>query len=69
VKTAIDCYSCLLRQGLQTSRSRGASPKQQDHDERAIMGYLLGSNPHSSSVEVARAVQERFLVADSAHGS
>jgi uncharacterized protein with ATP-grasp and redox domains len=58
MKTAIDCYSCFIRQGLQAARLAGASPAQQDHAVRAVMGYLLGSNPHESPVEVARAVQE-----------
>lgn len=58
MKTAIDCYSCFIRQGLQAARLSGADPEQQDHAVRAVMGYLLGSNPHESPVEVARAVQE-----------
>lgn len=58
MKTAIDCYSCFLRQGLQAARLSGASEEMQDHAVRAVMGYLLGSNPHASPVEVARAVQE-----------
>lgn len=58
MKTAIDCYSCFIRQGLQAARLAGASPERQDHAVRAVMGYLLGSNPHESPVEVARAVQE-----------
>ena len=56
--TTIDCYSCFLRQGLQAARMAGAGPEEQDHVVRAIMGYLLGSSPHHSPVEVARAVQE-----------
>jgi uncharacterized protein with ATP-grasp and redox domains len=58
MKTAIDCYSCFIRQALQTARLAGADAEQQDHAVRAVMGYLLGSNPNESTVEVARAVQE-----------
>lgn len=58
MKTVIDCYSCFIRQGLQAARLAGAGPEEQDRSVRAIMGYLLGSNPHESPVEVARAVQE-----------
>jgi uncharacterized protein with ATP-grasp and redox domains len=58
MRTVIDCYSCFIRQGLQAARLAGADPEDQDRCVRAIMGYLLGSNPHESPVEVARAVQE-----------
>ncbi|MGC9451787.1 MAG: damage-control phosphatase ARMT1 family protein [Oceanipulchritudo sp.] len=57
MKTALDCYGCFMRQGLQTARLAGATEAQQGEVLRELMRHLLSVEGLDSPVFVVREMQ------------
>lgn len=57
MRTELDCYSCFLRQSLQTARLAGATASQQKAVLEAVMRHLLETESPGSPVNVVKAMQ------------